>query len=845
MSNFYTNFHRFADKLLIRGYYGGRRINEEVRMKPYLFVPSKNGDSKYHDLQGNPVTRLDFESCRKTTDFIKKYEDISNFTIYGHKSFEYVHINDEYQGQIDYDESLISIVSIDIETPTDQGFPDPYEAETEISNITISKNGKIVVFGCHYYKPKNDNTEYVLCKDEKDLLQKFLFVWNHEDWIPDIVTGWNTERFDIPYIYNRIKKLFDVKEANRLSPWRIVEERQLVRGKSNARAGKDIENRTDLIYDIIGISSLDYLELYRKFSFTNQESYKLDHIANVVLGENKLDYSEYGSLYEMYQKNYEKFVDYNIHDTVLVERMEDKLGLIKQVFALAYDAKVNYLDVMTTTKPWDIIIHNYLIAKNIVIPFQKKNEMTETLVGGYVKDPHVGMHEWVVSFDLNSLYPHLIMQYNISPETFVGRYPGEVNIDKYLNEEWEYRDANYSYTANGCYYRKDIQGFLPELMQKMYDDRVIYKDKMIEAKKRYQETNNPEDEKLISRYHNLQLAKKIQLNSAYGALGNQYFRWFNFNHAEAITTSGQLSIRWIEKKMNHYFNKLLKTKDADYVIASDTDSIYVNMGSLVDKLDLDDDIKIVEALDSFCEERIQPYINKCYEELADMMNAYQQKMQMKRENIANKAIWKAKKMYIMNVWNSEGVQYKEPQLKIMGIEAVRSSTPAVCRNNIKKALSLIMNTDEQTVMNFVNNFRSEFNDLPFEDIAFPRSVKFKYNRDGRAGEYALGQKSLPIQVRASLVYNKLIDDMSLSNKYEKILHGDKIKFAYLRHPNPVTRQEDVIAISSILPKQFGLDKYINHDLQFEKAFLDPLRSIFEVLKWNATDGQVATLEDLF
>jgi DNA polymerase elongation subunit (family B) len=845
MSNFYTNFHRRGSKMLLRGYYNGRRIKEEVWLKPYLFIPSKTDESKYKDLQGNSVTRIDFETTKKAMDFIQKYEGISNFKIFGHKSFEYVHINDEYPGQIDYDESLISIVSIDIETPTDQGFPDPYLAETEISNITLSKNGKIVVFGCNYYKPKNDNTEYVLCKNEKDLLQKFLFVWNHEKWAPDIVTGWNTERFDIPYIYNRIKNLFDEKEANKLSPWGKVEVRELVRGKSSARAGKDIENRTDLYYDIVGITSLDYLELYRKFSFTNQESYKLDHIANVVLGENKLDYSEYGSLYELYIKNYEKFVDYNIHDTVLVERMEDKLGLIKQVFALAYDAKVNFLDVMTTTKPWDIIIHNYLMSKNIVIPFKEKSEMFDNLVGGYVKDPQVGMHDWVVSFDLNSLYPHLIMQYNISPETFVGRYPGEVNIDKYLNEEWEYRDANYSYTANGCYYRRDKQGFLPELMQKMYDDRVIYKDKMIEAKKRYQETNDPEDEKLISRYHNLQLAKKIQLNSAYGALGNQYFRWFNFNHAEAITTSGQLAIRWIEKKINQYFNKLLKTEDVDYVIASDTDSIYVKMGSLVEKLDMDDDLKIVSALDAFCEEKIQAYINKSYQELSDMMNAHQQKMQMKRENIANKAIWKAKKMYIMNVWNSEGVQYKEPQLKIMGIEAVRSSTPAVCRNNIKKALSLIMNTDERTVMNFVKDFRKEFSTLSFEDIAFPRSVKFKYIREGRPGVYTLGQKSLPIQVRASLVYNKLIDDYNLGNKYEKILNGDKIKFAYLREPNPVTRHDDVIAAPSELPQQLDLDKYINHDMQFEKAFLDPLRSIFEVLKWDANDKQIATLEDLF
>ena len=553
---------------------------------------------------------------------------------------------------------------------------------------------------------------------------------------------------------------------------------------------------------------------------------------------------------DLYKKDYEKFIDYNIHDCVLVDRLEDKLGFIKQVFALAYDAKVNYNDTLTTVRPWDVIIHNYLLDQKIVIPQQKIEDNYDTLVGGYVKDPQVGMHKWVVSFDLNSLYPHLIMQYNISPETFMGRRSSFPSIDDILNGDFLNQDPLNAVTANGCLYSKTKQGFLPALMEKMYNDRVVYKDKMIEAKKKFKETKNKDDEKLISRYHNLQLAKKIQLNSAYGALGNQYFRWFNFNHAEAITTSGQLSIKWIEQKINAYFNKLLKTENTDYVIASDTDSVYVNMGPLVEKLDMTDDLEIVKALDAFCEQKIQPYINKSYQELGDVMSVYQQKMQMKRENISNKGIWKAKKMYILNVWNSEGVQYEKPELKIMGIEAVRSSTPASCRENIKKTLDLIMNSDQKTVLSFIEEFREKFFQMEFEEVAFPRGVKlifFRKNDNGNAFpmHYKLDQKSLPIQVRASLLYNKVIKDANLEKKHQPITNGDKIKFAYLITPNPITRQENVIATNSAMPKQLEINKYIDYEKQFDKAFLDPIKSILDVLHWKVNNKKVSTLEDWF
>jgi DNA polymerase elongation subunit (family B) len=504
--------------------------------------------------------------------------------------------------------------------------------------------------------------------------------------------------------------------------------------------------------------------------------------------------------------------------------------------AFAYDAKVNYNDTMTTVRSWDVIIHNYLLERNIVIPQFKHNSSNEALVGGYVKEPNIGLSKWVASFDLNSLYPHLIMGYNISPETFVDKV-GIPSIDYLLNGDWEYRDGSVAYAANGCTYRKDEQGFLPALMEKMYNDRVVYKKKMLEAKKNYEQTKSKEDEKVIARYHNMQLAKKIQLNSLYGAISNKYFRWFNHNHAEAITMSGQLSIRWIERKMNQFMNKLLKT-DADYVIASDTDSIYVEMNELVNKAFPDaDDLKIVDALDKFIEAKVQPFMDNSYQELADMMNAYQQKMKMKRETIANKGIWRGKKMYILNAWNIEGVQYSEPKLKLQGIEAVRSSTPHACRESIKEALGIIMNEDEQNLQKYIERFKNKFLELPFEEVAFPRGVKGMEKYKDSSNIY---KKATPIHVKGALLFNHLLRQKNI-NRIPPIQNGDKIRFAYLKLPNPL--QDSVIATPDELPDELKLDKYIDRDLQFEKAFLEPIRSITSIIGWEVE--KKSTLENFF
>ena len=449
------------------------------------------------------------------------------------------------------------------------------------------------------------------------------------------------------------------------------------------------------------------------------------------------------------------------------------------------------------------------------------------------KRPIPGSYDWVVSFDLNSLYPHLIMQYNISPETLLDERHPTVTVDKILNEEVTF-DGDGCVCANGAQYRKDIHGFLPEMMQRIYDERTIYKKRMLAAKQSLENSTSPAESKAlqkdVSKFNNIQMARKIQLNSAYGAIGNQYFRYYNLANAEAITLSGQVSIRWIENRMNAYLNKILKTDDVDYVIAADTDSIYLNLGPFVHKVfkgrETSDD-RIVGFLDKVCQVEFEKYIGDSYEALASYVNAYEQKMFMKRENIANRGIWTAKKRYILNVFDSEGVRYKTPKLKVNGIEAVKSSTPAPCRTAIKDALKVIMNGTEDQLQKFIANFRDQFESMPVEDIAFPRGCNNVAKNSSPATIYG---KGCPMHVRGALLYNFYIKKRKLTHKYPIIQEGEKIKYVMLRTPNKIN--ENVISFFQTLPTEFGLDKSIDYDLQFKKSFLDPLTVILDTIGWK-------------
>ena len=847
--SFYTNVVALGNNILFRGISNeGKRFKDRIEYHPTLFIPTKE-ETKFRTLEGKPVGEIRPGNMKECREFIRKYKEIDNFNIYGNDKFEFSFIAEHFpEEHIDYDFSKIRIAYLDIETGSENGFPNIETASEEVTAITVKIDKKCYVFGRGEFLNDRKDVFYFRFDSERALLQKFFEMWDKES--PDIITGWNIETFDIPYLVNRSQRLFDDKKdpSKLLSPWRKIREYMMY-----GLGGKEIQT-----YEIYGVETLDYLSTYRKFTSINQESYRLDHIAFVELGERKLDYSEQGSLHLLYKNDYQKFIEYNIKDVELVEQLEGKMKLLEMVVSLAYLSKVNYGNTFGQVRMWDTLIYNNLLRKNIVIPPKTHASKSSNFEGAFVKEPQIGSHNWVVNFDLNSLYPHLIMQYNISPETLItDELPPELQkvkdsrpgVDGLLDETLDLQALEkykVTYTPNNEFYKTDKQGFLPEMMQQIYDNRVKYKNLMIEAKKKLEKEKDRKEKRklsnLISKYHNMQLNLKITLNSAFGAMGNQHFRYFDQRIAEAITTSGQLSIKWIEKEINRYLNSILKPEEEkDYVVAVDTDSVYICMDDLVKQVygdNIEDKTKVINFLDKVCAEQMEKIIDKSYDKLRNYVNAFEQKMVMKRENLADKALWTAKKRYIMNVYDSEGVRYEEPKLKMMGIEAIRSSTPSACKDKMKDIFKIIMNGTEDDVITYIDDFRKEFMTLGAEEIFFPRSVRGLEKYHDSAHLY---KKGSPVHVKAALLYNKLLKDKKLTNDYPVIKDGEKIKFAYLKKQNIVGG--DAIGIMNQLPPELELEDYIDYDKMFEKSFVEPMRVILDAVGWQTE--KVSTLESFF
>ena len=826
--------------------------------KPTLYIESADPNSRYTELvSGVRLQPKQFDSIKAANQAIRDARDNPHFKLYGNRNFANTFINDNFTDlETSYDVNKIRGFILDIECPADRGFPEPAEAKWPINCMCIYDNitDKYNVWGLNEYNIKTYvdklveggvEAEKVVYKDFKELgevemLNDVITYW--ENNYPAYHSGWNSSSFDLPYMCNRFRRLG--LDINRLSPWGTT----IIRDDEyNGRITQNV------IID--GIADFDYLELYKKNRFVNRESYKLGDIAHIELGTEKVDYSAVADdLRTLHKKDWDLYATYNVIDVAIVKRLEDKFGYFAITLAVAYYAGINYDDVASPVKTWENIFYRELTPKGVILPPKKNNEKVP-FEGGYVKPPQVGKHRWVCSFDLNSLYPHLIMGWNISPETLTPIVIPDVNVDT-MTERMEYMrpDQDLAVAPSGNTFIRTHLGVAGVQMEKLYKERKSIKremlvheqdveelkagrtEKMHEFKERYGDLASIEDYlKAAERFATLkdggQMVRKILLNSFYGALGQIGFCLYDIRLAESVTKSGQLAIRWIGRIINEYLNPTLGTTDYDYVCYTDTDSVYVNMEAVVKHagmIDVDTQ-EIVKFLDAYCEDKMIPIIEAGYDDLRDYCNAYSQKMIMAREVISDNAVFCAKKRYAMSVWNSEGVQYDEPYIKMMGLDVIKSSTPAVVRGAMKKTIRMLLNNTEEEVQEFIREFKIEYMKFTPEEIARPAGVTAMEEKYCDAnGDF------LPVTVyymsKAAIIYNRTIDRLGLD--LERIHPGDKMKYLELEFPNKINNKD--IAFPSYLPKEFGIHNRVDYETMWKKSFIKPMDDILNLMGWTST-----------
>jgi DNA polymerase elongation subunit (family B) len=816
-NKFYTSVAQHGDRILVREIVDGQERRREVDWSPSLFVKCKPNEVEYTSLFGDNTKRVTFDTIGDARDFVKKYEDVDGFEIYGQQNWVLQYIHQYELGEPVFSE--ISVTSIDIETEVpESGFPKPSKAEARVVLITCaSRFKKPVTFGIKPYD--GDDTDYRYCEDESTLFREFLSWW--ETHCPAIATGWNIEGFDLPYLAVRIDKILGKSQVNRLSPWGVV------------RVSPDRRDPDLIDVQILGVAVLDYLALMKKYTYGSRPSWSLGAVAAEEIGQTKLDHSEYASFNEFMEKDWPKFVQYNVIDAVLPLRIDDKMKLMDTALTVAYIAKINYQDGYSPVKTWDAIIHNALMDKGIVVPQRKSSGMSlDSIEGGFVKTPIPGFKKHITAFDATSLYPSIMMTLNLSPETYLGLV--DSSVDLCLNGVWPNVQDGVAVGANGAMYSKKKRGIIPELVEGLMTLRRTSKNEMLKLKQELEKTGDKSLDFKIAALDNKQMAAKILANALYGAIANAGFRFFNPDIAESITTTGQLYIRSIDKQLPVLMAETFKIPVKDYVCYADTDSVYVSYEEIINKyFSNETDVhKLISIMEKTAKSKIQPLISRVTEEVSSKLSVYDDKISFKLEIAADKAVFVAKKKYVCRVYSSEGVAYAKPKTKVMGLEMIRSSTPMWVRNKLEEVFDLVFSTDEQTLQAFIKKSKDEFLTLPPEDIARPTGVNGLDKSEDSRNIYDRG-RSVPIHVRASLLYNHYLKKHGLQTRYHSILEGDKIKYVYLKMPNPI--KENVIAwpVDEQLPSEFGLHKYVDYQTQFDKTFLAAVQIVLTAIKWNA------------
>jgi DNA polymerase elongation subunit (family B) len=862
MTPYYSSFFRRGNKVFIREIAeDGERRNYSVEYKPKLYIPSDEPNCDYKTLDGEQLKEVEFSSISSARDYAKAD---SRVKLYGFNRWEYACINELYPQNIEYNMNDIRCVMLDIETCSDGHYSSIANPDQEIVLIQLLYKGTYYILGLDHYDNYEENVKFIRCKSEVELLKRFVQLFRKID--PDVITGWNSSGYDIPMLYSRMGAIGLEEQFKRLSPFNMINTYDDI-----------VYNKPQLRVDIMGIQHLDYMNMIRKFDLRKFENYKLDTVGTAITGKGKVKYT--GSMHKLYVTDYQKYVSYGIRDVELLDEIDRDTQIMELVILLGYKSKTNFSDAFYQVRMWDCTFYDYLKnIRHVQTPFHaidreplEDGDDEDGYEGAYVKLVVAGKYSWIVSDDVQSLYPSIMIAWNMSPETYAGKF--DFDVDYFVNEffkngkiKQQIKDENVTLSANGAKFVRDYIGFIPEIINTEFNARVEAKDKMTNAKKEIERLNhllasNPNDQdiknriseqKLIAKVEKIkQLALKVRINSAYGAIGNQHFRFYKREMAEAITLTGQVLLKLIDEMSNSLINNIVGNETpVDYVVAQDTDSNYIVLNDIVKKF-----VKkgatteeTIEFLDRYHKKYIAPEIKRVTDDMQNDMNVYEHRLKFVRDVIADEGIFLAKKRYALQVWDAEGVRYDKPDLKVMGIESVKSSTPQFCKGKINHSISIILNGGNEELISYIKESRNEFFKLPIAEIALPRGITdmdkwvdeykstglFSSDDEFKGDSYI---SRTPIHVKGAIAFNNLIYQHNLTNKYVPITNGDKIKFVHLLSPNPIS--SNVLAFDDSLPEEFNLDEYVDKHVQYEKTLLSPIRSMADIIGWAVEEDEGA------
>ena len=823
----YINVYPISRDKLVHSYIeDGVRKQDTEEFKPICGYIAPL-DSQWSDIYGNALTTIRFPSMSACSDWKSEKENV--FDVYGDIQYPLAFITENYTGEITTQKEQMNIYALDIECYSESGKFCKAENDGDYINAITFYNmvtDKYYVMGLKDYTPTRKNVKYWKYDNEAGLLKAIIGFFNTQQI--DIISGWYLP-FDIPYIIDRIEKILGKNKSHALSPCGKI-----------YKGNKTVNKRQVDVYDIIGITNLDYLDLYQKFTYDNKDSYTLDNIVKHELGESKLDYkTSDGNLNDLYANNPQLFYDYNVRDVELIKLLDDKLKFIDIAINYAYMMKCNLGDIFGTVKPWDAFLYNELYYQNKLCS-PNKNTSAVDFVGGYVKEPTRGLIEWVTVFDIVSSYPNQISSSNLSPETLVPEsyiranpdlveirknfYGAEscIDIDKLETITATLKKHKLCFTPNGQFFYTTQQGFISDVVTRVFQKRVDIKKQIKLA------TTKHEKELLESKSQII----KIAINSCYGAVGCNYFRYYDTRISEAVTMQGQLCARgvatYIEKKF-----------PAITWIYQDTDSCFFDLNKIISSRFGDtkpDNKTILDFLLKYQDKILQPAINEYFHRLGAALNVKKMTIEMEHETIADKSIFVEKKMYIMHQVYKDGKNLiDKPKYKIKGLAVIKTAAyPAYTRKVMRDVIeSIIEQNDNQAVRDIINNFKKEFYTAEPNQISTPTSVTMEGNRTDKATgkkfkiNLSLRSSGLPKQVRAAFVYNNALEKLGLTDKYQSIKDGNKIRYIGIKMPNIF--ENSVMGCLEKIPPEISAHIEIDYDSQWESTFKKPITAVMDAV----------------